>query len=140
MDACFVMVELALTAEVSDQENSESIFSSAVALVCELGSLLQEVEKAYPGELGERIHKLLEHISTYLLSVSNSSNNCIRLSLLSYFSNLERGLSHKPSFNRIMARFGHTILEHLFALLFFNNKKTEGVALQFLLDNLTNHT
>ncbi|MCH2192497.1 MAG: hypothetical protein MK188_16445, partial [Gammaproteobacteria bacterium] len=105
-----------------------------VALICELGQILQFIEKEYPGELQMDTNKLLDHISTYLLSVSNSNNNCIRLSLVHYFGTLEAGKSYKPGFNRIMGRFGHTILEHLFLLLF--NKKTEAIALQFLLENV----
>lgn len=134
MEACFTLVELAITAEISDIDHIDDIFAFAVALICELGNIIQTVEKEYPGELGDKSRKLLEHITTYLLSVSNSNNNCIRLSLIQYFGSLEKGLNHKPGFNRIMGRFGHTILEHLFTLLF--NKKTEAVALQFLLDNI----
>lgn len=134
MEACVMLVELAITVDVSDSEHYEDIYSIAVALVCELGQILQYIEKEYPGELEMDTSKLLDHISTYLLSVSNSNNNCIRLSLVHYFGSLEAGKSVKPGFNRIMGRFGHTILEHLFTLLF--NKKTEAIALQFLLDNV----
>ncbi|MFW7379446.1 MAG: hypothetical protein ACOH5I_11605 [Oligoflexus sp.] len=133
-EACVTLIELAITAEISDVDHFDDIFAFAVALICELGNLVQELERAYPGELGGKSAKLLDHISTYLLSVSNSNNNCIRLSLVQYFSSLEKGKSNKPGFNRIMSRFGHTVLEHLFTLLF--NKKTEGVALQFLLENI----
>lgn len=134
MDACAILVELAITAEISDVDHIEDIFAFAVALICELGNIIQEIEKQYPGELGDKSRKLLDHITTYLLSVSNNNNNCIRLSLIQYFGALEKGQSYKPGFNRIMGRFGHTILEHLFTLLF--NKKTEAVALQFLLENI----
>lgn len=132
-EACETLVELAITSEISDQEHHDDIFSIAVALICELGNLLQEVKKQYGDQLSFDPQRILDHISTYLLSVSNSSNNCIRLSLVHYFGNLEKGLSQKPGFNRIMGRFGYTVLEHLFTLLF--NKKTEAVALQFLLEN-----
>lgn len=134
MEACVTLVELAITAEVSETDHYDDIFSIAVALICELGQILQMIEREYPGELQMDTNKLLDHISTYLLSVSNSNNNCIRLSLIHYFGTLEAGKSYKPGFNRIMGRFGHTILEHLFTLLF--SKKTEAIALQFLLENI----
>ncbi len=134
MEACVTLVELAITADVSESVHYDDIFSIAVALICELGQILQMIEREYPGELQMDTYKLLDHISTYLLSVSNSNNNCIRLSLIHYFGTLEAGKSYKPGFNRIMGRFGHTILEHLFTLLF--NKKTEAIALQFLLENI----
>lgn len=130
VQACELMVELSIAAEISDTEHYEDIFSMAVALTCELGNLLQHMKKQDSSYMN--FDKILDHISTYLLSVSNSNNNCIRLSLVHYFGAIEAGSAHKPGFNRIMSRFGHTVLEHLFSLLF--NKKTEGVALQFLLD------
>ncbi|SMF34582.1 hypothetical protein [Pseudobacteriovorax antillogorgiicola] len=133
MEACETLVELAITAEISDSEHYEDIFSIAVALICELGNLIQSIQQEYADDETLNTNKVLDHISTYLLSVSNSNNNCIRLSLVHYFGSLEKGKSHKPGFNRIMGRFGHTVLEHLFTLLF--NKKTEAVALQFLLEN-----
>lgn len=131
---CAMLVELAITADVSDADRSEEIFSIAVALVCELGTMIRSLHQTDPEEFGHQGQKLLDHISTYLLSVSNSSDNCIRLSLLHYFGSLEKGKSHKVGFNRIIGRFGHTVLEHLFILLF--NKKTESVALQYLLENV----
>ena len=129
-----MLVELALTVDVSDAKKAEEIFSVAVALVCELGTMIRQMQVLEPEEFGTQGQKLLDHISTYLLSVSNSSDNCIRLSLLHYFGRLEKGKSNKVGFNRIMGRFGHTVLEHLFVLLF--NKKTESVALQYLLENI----
>lgn len=131
---CSILVELAITADVSDGDKAEEIFAIAVALVCELGTMVRQMQMTDPEELGNSGQKLLDHISTYLLSVSNSSDNCIRLSLLHYFGSLEKGKVHKTGFNRIMGRFGHTVLEHLFVLLF--NKKTESVALQYLLENV----
>jgi hypothetical protein len=127
------LVEIALTSEVSENSHDGDIFEMAVALICELGISIQEYEKAYPGEF-DRAQALLDHIATYLLSVSNANSACIRLSLLHYFGVTEHTSQPKHSFNRIMSRFGHTVLDHLFNLLF--RKRSEAVALQFLLENL----
>ena len=132
-EAFFTLVEIAITSEISDVAHSEEIFSMAVALICELGLAIQGISAEYPDEISNP-EKILGHVATYLLSVSNSSNNCIRLSLINYFGETEKGLVHKQAFNRIMGRFGHTILEHLFTLLF--SKKTEAIALQYLLENI----
>lgn len=132
-DACMTLTEVALTSDISDAERSDELFSMAVALICELGAAVQLIYSHYPDEMPEA-NAIIDHISTYLLSVSNSSNPRIRLSLVHYFGKIEQGKSYKPGFNRIMGRFGHTVLEHLFMQLF--NKKTEGVALQYLLGNL----
>ena len=133
IDACLVLTELAISLDLSTNENADDIFAMAVALVCELGVAVREVGIKYTEE-SESVSKVLDHVSTYLLSVSNSSSPCIRLSLVHYFGVVEQGKSNKPGFNRVMGRFGHTVLEHLFLLLF--NKKTENVSLQYLMENL----
>ncbi|MCX6129390.1 MAG: hypothetical protein NTX25_10060 [Proteobacteria bacterium] len=134
LESCTILIELAITVEVSDSEHAEETFAIAVALICELGNMVNQFQLANPGEASVSALRLLDRISTYLLSVSNSNDNCIRLSLLHYFGTVEKGKAVKVGFNRIMGRFGHTVLEHLFTLLF--NKKTEAVALQFLLENI----
>lgn len=136
LQACMILVELSIAAEISEAEHADEIAAIAVALICELGSMVRAIQLENPKDFSATGAKLLDHISTYLLSVSNSNHNCIRLSLFHYFGTLEKGRTHKTGFNRIMGRFGHTVLEHLFTLLF--NKKTETVALQFLLENMPN--
>ncbi len=133
-NACWTLVEIALTSEIAENSHDGDIFEMAVALICELGISIQEYLHAYPGEFPRGI-ALLDHIATYLLSVSNTNSSCIRLSLLHYFGVTEHGgPASRLCFNRIMSRFGHTVLDHLFNLLF--RKRSEGVALQFLLENL----
>lgn len=134
VEACLVLVEVALTAEISDAGHYDDIFAFAIALICELGLLIRDIDAQYPDELGRDGQQLLDHIATYLLSVSNTNNNCVRLSLVQYFADLEGEKETKSGFNRIFGRFGHTVMEHLFTLLF--NKKTEAVALQYLLENM----
>lgn len=136
LEACMILVELSIAAEISETDHVDEIFAIAVALICELGSMVRAIQVDNPKEFTATSAKLLDHISTYLLSVSNTNDNCIRLSLFHYFGTMEKGRTHKVGFNRIMGRFGHTVLEHLFTLLF--NKKTETVALQFLLENMPN--
>lgn len=132
-EACWALVEISLTSEVTDNAHDLDIFEMAVALICELGLSVMEYERTYPGEF-PRAQALLDHVATYLLSVSNQNSTCIRLSLLHYFGIAEYAQSNKLSFNRIMGRFGHTVLDHLFSLLF--RKRSEAVALQYLLENL----
>ena len=132
-EATLKLVEVALTVELTDLSHEEVIYSSAVALICELGLALRDLDLNYPGQVKD-VAKILDHTATYLLSVSNTNNPYIRLSLLHYFGAGEAGVGNKDGFNKVLSRFGHTVLDHLFYLLF--KKKTEAVALQFLLENL----
>ena len=132
-EAFMTLVKIAVTSDISEVDHEDEIFSMAVALICELGLAIHSINREYPDEI-RSADKLLSHVTTYLLSVSNSNNNCIRLSLINYFGKTENNLGSRPAFNRILGRFGHTILEHLFSLLF--TKKTEAIALQYLLENI----
>lgn len=132
-EACWVLVEIALSLELTEVSHGGEIFDMAVSLVCELGLSVYEYNEVYPGEL-KRASALLDHTATYLLSVSNANSGSIRLSLLHYFGVVEHGGKNHTGLSRIMARFGHTVLDHLFSLLFI--KRSEAVALQFLIENL----
>jgi hypothetical protein len=128
------LVEIALTCESYETQHEEKIHTVAVGVICELGLSLQVYHKTYPEDI-EHISSILSHMTTYLLSVSNQSHTATRLCLLHYFGfTAEQNPKEQESLNRIMNRFGHTALDHLFNMLF--QKKTEGIALQFLLENL----
>ncbi|MBF0440660.1 MAG: hypothetical protein HQK54_02035 [Oligoflexales bacterium] len=125
------LVQIAVAIDTSLLEHGEDIAAMGVAVVCELGLFLNQLYQSNEEDFKDA-DKLLTQISTYLLSVSNSSNSCIRLSLMNYFGRIEPA-AKKQGLNRIMGRFGYTVLEQLFTMLF--NKKTEAVSLQYLLEN-----
>jgi hypothetical protein len=62
------------------------------------------------------------------------NSGSIRLSLVHYFGVIEHGQTHHHAVSRLMSRFGHTVLDQLFSLLF--KKRSEAVALQYLIENL----
>jgi len=127
------LVEISLGGEVGEDELSKAVVSSAVSLICEIGLNIQRVEDDDPGRI-DKSKSLSDHIAAYLLSVSNTNVQAVRLSLLRYFSQIEYGDSGKKNYTRLMSRFGHSIMEALFQQLFV--KKSEKVAAQFLLENL----
>jgi hypothetical protein len=131
--ACQNMLEVVFSAEYAEKAHAIEIYNLSVVLVCELGFAIRAFDAQFPGEL-RNARQLLDRIATYLLSASNSSSDAVRLSLIHYFGETEQGSSDKPFFNRVMSRFGHTVLDNLFGLLF--KKKVESVALQYLLENM----
>ncbi len=131
--ACKTLLDVSLSNLVCDDEHNDDIYSMAVALICEMGLSLKEAQKVYPDNF-TFADKLLEHIDSYLLSVSNFNSFNIRLILLHYFATLEKGQTHKKYVDKIMSRFGQTVFDHIFSLLF--NKKSEGVAIQYIFENL----
>jgi hypothetical protein len=127
------LVEISLGGEVGEDDLSKAVASSAVALICEIGLNIQKIEESEPGRI-EKSKALSDHIAAYLLSVSNTNVQSVRLSLLRYFSQVEYNAANKVNYSRLMGRFGHSIMEALFQQLFV--KKSEKIAAQYLLENL----
>lgn len=125
--------ELSLTSDTTDAKHYEDMFAVAVSIISQFGINLKYMAQRYPEELKGH-EQTLAHIGTYLISVSNNNSSAIRFCLLNYFGVVSVADSNIEPFNKLMGRFGHTALDTLFSLLF--NKKTEAVALQFLMDNL----
>ncbi len=132
-EACWAMVEVSLTAELVERRFSIKIFEMAVAVICELGKNLHQLQRVNPASY-QRLQPLLDFVATYLVSVSNKNSSSIRLSLLHYFGVIEHNQTNRSYVNKILMRFGHTVLDQLFFLLF--RKRSESIALQFLLDTL----
>jgi hypothetical protein len=127
------LVDISLGGEVVENTLGRSVVTIAVSLICEIGLNIQRIEDENPGQIAKG-KALTEHIATYLLSVSNTNVQTVRICLLRYFSQTEYGQTTKVNYSRIMNRFGHTIFEALFQQLFV--KKSEKIAAQFLLENL----
>lgn len=143
--AIYKLVERALNIEVSSLDldinhnlNYTNYFGIAVSLICELGLSLNKLymeDKDVLPNLGT----IIDYISTYLLSLSNTDNNLIRLRLLHYFAILDSGKSNKIGLNKVMSRFGHSVLEGIFDLLFMSNKLSHTsyvMILQFIFEIL----
>ncbi len=127
------LVDISLGGEVGETQIEKNVVTVAVSLICEIGLNVHRMEEEHPGQIGKS-KALTEHIATYLLSVSNTNVQTVRICLLRYFSQTEYGKTVKVNYSRIMNRFGHTIYEALFQQLFV--KKSEKIASQFLLENL----
>lgn len=129
----FKVVENVLSLEIDQDGGENPLKATAVSLICELGHGIADVDQRYPGEI-EDAGRILAHIATFLMSVSNSPSLSVRLSLFQYFATREHNLSLKTGFKRVMNRFGHTLLDQTTLMLF--EKKTEPVALQYLMENI----
>jgi predicted Zn-dependent protease with MMP-like domain len=131
--SCLRLLDYSLNLEWANTDHVHTLYPTLVTLLCELGLGLEEFNKSFPGKL-TAIESLRDNFSTYLLSVSNTENEKIRLTLLYYFARIEQDSKLKPGFNKLLNRFGFSILDNLFVLLF--NRKTESIALQYMFDNL----
>ncbi len=132
-EGCMKIVEIALSSEVTDSYHQDHVYAAAVLLICDVGKTIVQRELAGQAVF-ERSAHVLSQITIYLLSVSNINNYVIRLSLIHYFGFMAQQGKSRAEFERVLNRFGYTVLDFLFTLLF--KKKSEGVALQYLLENV----
>lgn len=131
-EAILKLIDISLVAEISDAKHQEAAYAAAVMLICYISKSIEHLRRNGE-EQYHKFEKIVPHIATYLLSVANLNDYVIRLSLLNYFGYMAERGKNKAEFEKLLNRFGYTVLDHLFTLLF--KKKTEAIALQFLLDN-----
>ena len=124
---------LFLSLEFLDQKHQEDAFDLAVFLVAQTGIQLNHFGELFPEEFGDT-KMVVDHLNAFMISISNISSYRARLCLLNYFAMVEKKKSGNTYFNRIMERFGTTLLNQVFHHLF--DKKTEMFAFQYLVDNL----
>lgn len=133
----FISVAVGMQLDVDEDEaiseQSSQLFSIAISCICELGLSIKESIDEF-SSLFKNVDSLLEYISTYLLSVSNTQNLKVRLSLINFFATIECDKEYKYYLSKVMCRFGYSTLEVIYLLLF--KKHSETTAMQYLNDNL----
>ncbi|NBO37492.1 hypothetical protein EBU99_02800 [bacterium] len=121
--------------ELSDHKSKTSIGQAVLVLVTEFG--LMVAERA--GQSGLDPHgaaRVVEYVTTSLLARSNVNNNAIRVSLLHYLSKCPINSNTTSQLNRIISRFGQSLLDDLLSA-FFEQKKRGNAAFFFLADHLS---
>jgi hypothetical protein len=138
VDLCQEFLFAAQSMEFIDQEHGEKLYAAAVVIIGKLGVELWQRTHEQEGKLPPlkkvKVDALLSSVASHLLSVSNQENIAIRLSLLQYFGFMAHREEerYRKSFNRIVARYGFTLMEHLFMLM--GNSKCSNIALHYLIE------
>ncbi|MBP6217552.1 MAG: hypothetical protein KA436_03075 [Oligoflexales bacterium] len=129
------ILEISLTANLSEKPHSDELRETAVKLICEIGKYAFDLNKTHEDKNSKKeLAEVLSHIQTYLLSVANQNSPTLRLCLFHYFGYTNIHRESYEAFDKIMSRFGFTVLDSVFLMLF--KKKTELPARAFLLENL----
>ena len=114
-------------------EISPEFLPTAVALTCDIAVSIQNRKTIFLVEPNQ-LDDILIEIATYLSTLSNINNDQVRMSLMSYFGFYAQSTGNREYFNRIIDRFGFTVLEKVSHQL--SNKKTQATACSFLTQNL----
>jgi hypothetical protein len=121
--------------ELSDSHSKHSLGQAVLVLVTEFG--LMVAERAGQGGLDPQgASRVVEYVTTSLLARSNVNNNAIRVSLLHYLSKCPLNASTTSQLNRVISRFGQSLLDDLLQA-FFEQKKRGNAAFFFLAEHLS---
>lgn len=121
--------------ELTDSKGKNTIGQAVLVLVSEFG--LMVAERSGQGGLDPQgASRVVEYVTTSLLARSNVNNNAIRVSLLHYLSKCPLNTNTTSQLNRVISRFGQSLLDDLLNA-FFEQKKRGNAAFFFLADHLT---
>lgn len=81
------------------------------------------------------VSSVVEYISTSLLARSNINNTAMRISLVHFLAHCGENRHATLQLNRVISRFGHSLLEDLLRA-FFDDKKKGNAAFFFLVEHL----
>lgn len=121
--------------ELSDSKNKTSIGQALLLLVTEFGLMI--AERAGQSLLDSQgAGRVVDYVTTNLLARSNINNNAVRVSLLHYLSKCPLNVNATSQLNRVISRFGQSLLDDLLSA-FFEQKKRGNAAFFFLAEHLS---
>jgi len=121
--------------ELTDQRSKNTIGQAILVLVTEFGLMVAE-QGGKSGLDPQGAARVVEYVTTSLLARSNVNNNAIRVSLLHYLSKNPLNMNTSSQLNRVISRFGQSLLDDLLNA-FFEQKKRGTAAFFFLAEHLS---
>ena len=130
-----VLLEIA-DYELSEHSSKVPLGQTILVLLTELGLQLAEKVGEIPVDSRE-LGRVVDYITTNLVARSNLNNMAMRISLVHYLSNCKLNSQSSQQLNRVISRFGQSLLDDMLAA-FFDDKKRSNAAFFFLVEHL-NH-
>ncbi|APJ04546.1 hypothetical protein [Silvanigrella aquatica] len=134
-DNNFILKICEVLLEIIDYEFDKEIYNSPLIANCL--ALLIDIGINTTKNRSKEIHNLniFDYITSNLIARSNLNHLEIRIALVYYLSRVEE--KNQIHLQKILSRFGQSLLEHIFGK-YFSNTKSTPVAFLFLLDHLSN--
>ena len=120
--------------EMSGPTSRLPLAETALVMLTEYGLMLANQE-GRSGLDPKGASPVVEYISTNLLARSNVNNSAMRISLIHFLSSCQDHRQSTMQLNRVISRFGNTLLEDLLRA-FFDDKKKVTAAFFFLVEHL----
>lgn len=121
--------------EINDRTTTLPIAEAALVILTEFGLMLanQHGKSALDAKAASHV---VEYISTSLLARSNVNSTAMRISLVHFLASCETNHKSTLQLNRVISRFGHSLLEEMLKA-FFDDKRKVTAAFFFLVEHLT---
>ncbi|MES2614144.1 MAG: hypothetical protein V4591_01880 [Bdellovibrionota bacterium] len=126
---------LIIDEEYTLEHISTNVTATCLALITEIGSHVKENMEKLDGELKIKHIFFIEFLTSNMMARSNINNETMRIGLVYYFSRVEP--SSHINIEKILSRFGQSLLEHVLQTYFCNSKKSD-LAFYFIIEHLDN--
>ncbi len=112
-----------LDRQFSSEHASENISGACLALISEIGVHIKDNAEKVSPLLKNKHLGFLDYLSSNMLARSNINSETLHVALVYYFSKVEPlSLVYKQ---RVLTRFGQSLLEHVLNAYFSGSKKSE---------------
>jgi DNA recombination-dependent growth factor C len=118
--------------EFSIEENKRKVIAHCLSLVINIGINKFEENSKIKNKLNEN-NEIIDFITSSLLARGNINNIEIRIAIVYYLSRIDN--NSKINLQKILSRFGQSLLEHVFTK-YFSENETSKTAFLFLADHL----
>lgn len=119
--------------EYSFENASPNVVGTCLALITEIGLYVKNHIDEVNGVTKNKYLFFIEYLTSNMLARSNINNETMRIGLIYYFSRVEP-LS-QINIQKILSRFGQSLLEHVLHTYFCNEKKSD-LAFYFIIEHL----
>lgn len=120
--------------DLSEKHGKVPLGQTTLVLLTELGMLLAN-QSGQSSLDYQGTSRVVEFITTSLLARSNVNNAAMRISLVHYLSKCPMNSQATLQLNRVISRFGQSLLDDLLKA-FFEDKKRANAAFFFLVEHL----
>lgn len=121
--------------EFSRDNISSNVTGTCLAFITEIGvHVKSELDKSN-GLSNSKNLLFIEFLTSNMLARSNVNNETMRIGLIYYFSKVDP--SSHMNIEKILSRFGQSLLEHVLNTYFTNSKKSD-LAFYFIIEHLDN--
>lgn len=125
--------QMCLSLELVDRQTRGLIFDLSIFLIAQMGLQTDILAKKFPEEFSNH-QTTIQKLSAFMISIGNENSLRTRMCLLNYFGWMYTQHHKGQQFNKIMERFGSTLIKQLFQELF--EGKSQQYILTYLLENL----